>query len=236
MARESRTSARERRERERSRVAQEQRLARERKERAKAKKDIAERLEEVPESWRQRYRRLLADRGIGASAAHVTSLEQLRTRVQLLPPRPVYVHMRNADHPSLPEPRVLAAMTRDRFERGDNKRDCSNTSALSPSTFLFPERANVARVKPSNLLALALPGGHVECVNVNALRKLHKHGYVLAQSYQRDARGDHWPEMLADTHKSGTVRVPLWLLEEATGQAWPLPALRRAPPHDTTYA
>ncbi|MEC7098161.1 MAG: hypothetical protein VXW74_01795 [Candidatus Thermoplasmatota archaeon] len=143
--------------------------------------------------------------------------------------------MRNKSHPSIPEPRVLKVASRDHFLRSTNKRHCRNSSALSPTLLMFPDTPNIARVKPSNLLTLSLPDGHVECVNKNALRRLHRNGFVLAQSYQRDAHGDHWAEMLVDTQQHGTVRVPLWLLEEATGEEWGIPSQRRQPPHETTY-
>ena len=84
-------------------------------------------------------------------------------------------------------------------------------------------------------MSLVLPDGRRECVNVHVLHKLHRSGFVLAQSYQRDAHGDHWAEMLVDTEKLGPVRVPLWLLAKATGNEWTVPKVRRNPPHETTY-
>lgn len=238
MPTESRTSPRSRRERERRRISEAQRQSRDAADREAARERIRTRLSEVPESWRRRYHTLLANDGVNprASLSHISSLDNLRRRVHFLPPKTVYVHMRNRAHPSLPEPRVTKVVVRERFQRATNKRHCDNASAFSPSLLTFPTSPNIARIKPSNLLSLSLPNGHTECVNKNVLRKLHKSGFVLAQSYQRDAHGDHWAEMLVDTHQQGTVRVPLWLLEEATGETWNVPSHRRPPPHETTYA
>lgn len=211
--------------------------ARDKQLRASARVEIQQRLAEVPASWRQRYRALLAEHGLtpGASIASLT-LPALRARVALLPPRPVYVHMRNAQHPSLPEPRVWNVTIRKTRSRASNKQTCSNRATFSPSLMMVPDRPNIAKIHPRNLVVLHLPNGHEECVNVQALRQLHKNGFVLAQTYQRDAHGDHWAEMLVDTYSSGPVRVPLWLLERATGMDWELTVPRRKPPHETTYA
>ena len=238
MPRGSRTSERDRRDRNRILALEAQQKERERTERAALRERIHSRLRQVPELWRAQYRNLLEQHNLSTSAdlARITSLAHLKARADLLPPSTVYVHFQNAHHPSIPEPRAVNVEARGAFLRATNKRHCSNTHALSSSLFTFPESPNVAKVKPHNLLLLVLPSGHKECVNVNALRKLHRNGFVLSNSYQRDAHGDHWAEMLVDTHRHGTIRVPLWLLKRATNTEWKIPSPRRQPPHQTVYA
>lgn len=236
MPRGSRISERERRERNRILAVEAQQKERNRTERAALRERIHNRLRQVPELWRARYRTLLEQHHLSTDPARVTSLAHLKARVDLLPPSTVYIHFRNVHHPSIPEPRALDVKARGGFLRATNKRHCSNTHALSSSLFTFPVSPNVAKVKPDNLLSLVLPNGHTECVNVNTLRKLHRNGFVLSNSYQRDAHGDHWAEMLVDTHRHGTIRVPLWLLKRATNTEWKVPSNRRQPPHETTYA
>lgn len=198
---------------------------------------IAQRLEEVPSAWKRRYLSLLKNNGFNpdASINRVTDISQLTTRMHLLPPNRIYIHMKNKKHPSIPEPRVLSITLRDDYSRQDNKRDCMNKRAMSPTLLWYPNSPNIARVKPSNMLSLTLPNGHMECVNIRTLIRIYKNGYVVAASYQRDAVGDHWAELLMDTQNMGNIRIPLWLLEKATKQPWPVTAMRRKPPHETMY-
>lgn len=230
--------ARGRRSLSRARTVEAQRRARDASYCVWARGAIRQRLAEVPPLWRRRYAFLLTahDLRADASLAHVHSRDNLQRRVALLPPQTVYVHMRNPAHPSLPEPRVLRVVRRAQHTRGDNKQACGNRRAFSLSTYTFPDRPNVAKLAPSNVLGLEMADGHMECVNTRVLRKLIRTGHVFALSYQRDARGDHWAEMRVDTERSGTVRLPLWLLEEATGEVWAPGPTRLKPPHETQYA
>ena len=140
--RSGRTSQRERREQRRRVAAETEQRNKDAKERAAARQAIAERLAEVPTSWRRRYAALLTEHGLDpkASLPHVSSLPNLKARVRLLPPKVVYVHMRNANHPSLPEPRVVDASMREGYKRSTNKRACGNERAFSPSLLMFPRR------------------------------------------------------------------------------------------------
>ena len=232
------TSERIRRGIMRERAIEEASRKRDAETRRKLRNTIELRLAEVPVTWRTRYHTLLRDQNINPNAnlSHVTNLDSLKTRVALLPPKTVYVHMTNAKHPSLPEARVVHATIRTDYTRMNNKRDCTNASAFSMRTLVFPERANVAQIKPNNLIALTLPDGHTECVNIATLKATHRRGYTFAKSYQRDAQGDEWAEMRVDTHHHGTVRLPLWILNKTTGLALAPTKDRIHAPHETTYA
>lgn len=231
-------SARESRSRERATRAASQARARETQKRAELRTKIRERLLLVPPSWRTRYRQLLQANRLApeTNLGLVHNTDALSRRAALLPPEPVYVHMRNARHSSQAEPRVLRVTHRRRHTRSANKSDCNNARTVSPTLFLFPERPNVARVKPDNLLMLTLPSGHQECVNLNYILKAHRRGQTISRAYQRDAQGDEWAEMRLDTEVHGQVRLPLWLLNAATGLTLKPTAQRVQPPHATTYA
>lgn len=195
------------------------------------------RLAEVPTDWKARYHTLLENARMPPTAdvARITSVEALRARARLLPPRPVYVHMTNCNHPSLPEPRVVAVERRAMATRKSNRLRCGNTTAFSMRALSFPSRPNVAQIKPSNLLMLTLPDGATECIHLDTVLAMYKRGYVFARSYQRDAKSDEWTEMRVDTQRRGTVRLPLWLLRRATGLAFPTTADRLQPPNETRY-
>lgn len=220
----------------RRREIEAQQRERESKERHQLRDAIRARLAEVPASWRQQYRRLLRQHGVdpSSSIAHL-SLEPLKARRQLLPPATSYLHMRNPNHPSFVEERAVWAEVKRQATRSENKQTCGNKRAVSPSLYYFPDKPNIARIAPHNLVTLGFADGHTECVNVRWLKTLLKNGQTVAPSYQRDAYGDHWAEMRVDTEGRGPVRVPLWLLEKATGTRWAPTKQRLQPPHETRY-
>lgn len=232
----ARLSDRERRDARRERASKEQALAKDAAERARLREAIRVRLAEVPASWRKRYEELVVERGLaGKASLERLSLASLRTRHALLPPRTEYVHMTNAKHPSLPEARVTDVRLCERRSPQRNREKCNNKSAFSMRTLTFPERANISRIKPANLLELHV-AGRTECVHLGTVVALHRRGYTFAPSYQRDARGDEWAEMRIDTHHHGTVRLPLWLVTRATGRVFAPTSTRLLPPHETRYA
>ena len=219
-------------------VLESQRLEREHRERERHRERITDRLGEVPTEWRRRYRNLLQEHNLRPTADidHVHSVDALRKRAMLLPPSLTYVHMRNETHPSEPEPRVVNAHLRRTMSRSDNKRDCHNQRAMSKALLMFPERPNVARVAPKNLLMMTLEDGHEECVNLQWILVAHKNGQSIARSYQRDAYGDDWAELRLDTERLGQVRLPFWILNKATGLDLKPTTARIQPPSETRYA
>jgi hypothetical protein len=222
----------------RQRYLEMQRLRREQEKREEYRDRIRERLEEVPAEWNRRYRRLLQQHNLRPSAdvARVHSVDALRTRTMLLPPALTYVHMRNERHPSAPERRVVSAYLRRDASRSDNKRDCANQRAMSKALLRFPERPNVARIAPKNLLMMTLEDGHKECVNLQWILAAHKNGQSISRSYQRDAHGDDWAELRLDTERLGQIRLPFWILNKATGLDLKPTTERILPPIETRYA
>lgn len=192
---------------------------------------IKTRLEEVPLLWRQKYVRMLESQGLRPEF-DLSRIDhnELHNRAILLPPRASYVHMKNSNHPSAREERVV-----------DVKRvtsrglDCDNSRTMT-GMFLIPDRPNVKRIKKNNLLCLTLSSGRKECMHIAVMRTLLKSA-TFAPSYQNDAHGDHWAEMRVVAESGLPIRVPLWLLERATRTAWPPPPHehRIKPPHETRY-
>ena len=141
--------------------------------------------------------------------------------------------MRSASHPSVPEHRATSCRRMTRHTREYVKSHCDNATITSATT---GNPLSVKRFAPRNIHSFSVNGRH-ECLSKALLKMLHKHGYTVAPSYQRDARGDEWPEMLGASTSGGNFRIPYHVAEECgTRLRVPSADNRRPPPHESTYA
>jgi hypothetical protein len=196
---------------------------------------ISTRLAALPRSWVEKYNLKLVENGINVSADinRIHNVDNLRTRARLLPPPVKYVHMRSAAYPSIPEHRATSCRRMTRHTRDYVKTHCSNATITSATT---GNPISVKRFAPHNIQAYSVNGRH-ECLSKALLKMFHKHGYTVAQSYQRDAHGDEWPELIGASTSGGNFRIPYHVAEECdTSLRVPPPDNRRQPPHESRYA
>lgn len=196
---------------------------------------ISTRLAAVPRSWVQEYNLKLVKNGINVDADinHIHNVDNMRTRARLLPPPVTYVHMRSAAHPSIPEHRATSCRRMTRHTREYVKTHCSNDTIFSATT---GNPLSVKRFAPHNIHTYNV-NGRQECLSKALLKMFHKNGYTVAQSYQRDARGNEWPELIAASTSGGNFRIPYHVAEKCdTSLQLPPANNRRQPPSETRYA
>ena len=101
---------------------------------------------------------------------------------------------------------------------------------VQPEHYTFPDRPNVAKLAPQSSAWRWPTGTGVRQHPGAAQADPHGHCSPSRASATRGGIGSR----CVDTER-GCVRLPLWLLEEATGEVWAPGPTRLKPPHETQY-
>jgi hypothetical protein len=141
--------------------------------------------------------------------------------------------MKSAAHPSIPEHRATSCRRMTNHTRDYVKAKCDNDTILSVNTY---SPSSIKRFAPHNIHAFKV-NNKLQCISKALLKHVNKFGdYTVAQSYQRDAFNDEWPELIGSTGM-GNFRIPYHVAEECDTKLKLPPAnTRRKPPHETRYS
>lgn len=196
--------------------------------RQKLKKEIKERIQSVPVSWKRIYLEKLEKNNINSKANidNVNNLDSLHLRHSLLPPEKTYRHHTNPRNPSRPEHRALACKLLKNHTREYAAKVCSNDRIIRDA-LTIPEGTNVKRFKPENIAYLKLNKDQHVCAHPNNVKQMNRNGFQIAADYQKGSKADEWPEVRLDIpfsmSRSGTgwtpgetlqVRLPYHVAEE----------------------
>lgn len=160
----------------------------------KLRKEIAARLENVPKAWVQRYKEKLRDHDLGprANVQRIDNLEELRQRRDLLPPPITYQHKTGVS-PTDPEHRAISCKLMTGYTRDGVKEYCENDHIFQAE--MGGNETPIKRFSPHNIHAFEVNGKH-KCISRALLKTFDKNpNSVIANDFQRDVRGDNWPEM-----------------------------------------